>query len=788
MEMLAKAGVTHLSASEADLSCSLAVEGLWLPYRTVLGQVVLDSGKPYGRLRLDRPHDAKKYHQRCGTSVHAYLPPGLDRIGPGGELFVIEGEFKAMSLMEAGFPAVGISGFFGFAVKGGEKLVPELAEVIKRLKPSRVLLCGDSDTALNYQFAVAAVRAARLLHPLPVVLPRIPLNGAGKGADDCREALGAGFAGWWQERVTEAVSVTSATEPTALALELFQREAGALAGLRNGQAMKTHQCVVKLAAGLESDPLRQEQVFQFVEQNMGLSRPTLRKAVKVALKEQRRRPEVLEETGAAGHEVSLTDPAAIWTRQVWEAVGSGVYHHAGNLCRLHEGRLLPQTAAELVSFLDKPERCQFVGVTKDGETCRASFREADARVFLGSWLESVDLVRTVEVFSNVPVLAWNGKEGVLVTDYSRQMRILAGGGKFTLPDPKAAAECLGELLRDYDFVSSGDAGRAVAMLLSPALAQGGFLGSGRVPLFLIEKNESSSGGSLLLRVLCRIYGMQAKPITRLNNPDRAMEDISKALLSGAGLIYLDNVRGQGLKHLPEFESLLTEPKFSCRAPYLHGEADVTRRVFAVSSNGAVFSRDLSTRTVKVTIRKRPADYAYHAWPEGSLEDHVETNRARYLGAVFSLVDDWTKAGRPAGQQLSGFRFGQWERACAWILERHFPGLPLLDAAHQDDQARLADPDHDLLRGLFRIVVQGETRGELTATSLAEIGAEAGLLDDTEERNRLRIGRAMTRRFPTDGAYGFDTGQFTVNRTTRKSNQGNGHDVKFYEIRTEGGAS
>jgi len=415
----------------------------------------------------------------------------------------------------------------------------------------------------------------------------------------------------------------------------------------------------------------------------------------------------------------------------------------------------------------------------------SSFTEADARVFIGSWMNALDVVRAVEVFSNVPVLAWNNKGPALVTGYDKELRIMAGEEQLTLPAPAEAVEVLIEMLRDYDFVTPGDLGRAVSLFLSPALAQGGFLGKGRVPLFLIEKSEVATGGSLLLRLVCHVYGLRPQPINKLDKPDKVIEDVSRMLLSGAGFIYFDNARGRGLQHLPELESLLTEPVFNCRAPYLHGEADVTKRVLAVSSNGAVFSRDLASRTVKVTIRKRPEKYAFASYTEGSVEDHVAANRNRYLGAVFSLVNDWATAGRPAGEGLTGFRFGQWERACSWILQKHFPGLPLLDQTHREAQDRLADPDHDMLRSLFRLVLEGETRAELTASSLAEIGAEAGLLQGEEQQNRLRVGKAMKRRFPHDGDFLFDVGRFAISRDTRNSPTGNGHDIAFYEVRSGG---
>jgi predicted transcriptional regulator len=780
-EMLTRAGVQHVSADEAKALCNEAMAGLWLPYRHADGSAIRDGEKDYGRLRLDQPKDKKKYHQAAGTTVHAYLPPmAADATSVGGDLFIIEGEFKSLSLTEAGFPAVGISGFYGFGLKDGKGLVPELAAVIQRRKPDRILFCGDSDTALNYFFPLAAVRLANLVQPVKVFLPRIPLDGPGKGADDCRAKLNGTFDGWWRERIVQAIEVNTDTDPKLLMLELFEREQSAMINLTGKARKEVEDRLVKLAAAFHKHPIDQERVLNFAVKKLGLGRSGVAKAVEAEIKAQAaRRAQPAEQ--ATGRTIEHREPAAIWTRQVWESIADSVYWYAGHLCRLHGDQLKQQTAAEMVSFLDDPTRCCFQGRDRNGEAVMSTVTEADARVFLGSWMNSPDLIRHVDVFSNLPVLAWDGQKPVLVNKYDRDLRILAHGDELTLPTPKEAVEILVRLLGDYDFGTNGDLGRAIALLLSPALAQGGFLGKGRVPLFLIEKNEASAGGSLLLRLACQIYGLKPKPISKLDNRDRVVEDISRLLLSGAGFIYFDNARGRGLQNLPELESLLTEPIFNCRAPYLHGEADVTRRVLAVSSNGAVFSHDLASRTAKISIRKRPADYAFADYAEGSIEDHVAANMGLYLGAVFRLVRDWADLGRPAGSQLTGFRFPQWERACAWILQKHFPGLPLLDASHREAQERLADPDHDLMRNLFRLVVEGETRGELTASSLAEIGLEAGLLEGDEQQNRLRMGKIMKRRFPNDGEHTFDSGNYTVMRDTRRSTSGNGHDVAFYEI-------
>ena len=77
-EMLARAEVRRVSAAEAQTLCGLAEPGLFLPYRSANGEPVLDGGKPYGRLRLDKPQDGKKYHQAVGSNVHAYVTPSAE--------------------------------------------------------------------------------------------------------------------------------------------------------------------------------------------------------------------------------------------------------------------------------------------------------------------------------------------------------------------------------------------------------------------------------------------------------------------------------------------------------------------------------------------------------------------------------------------------------------------------------------------------------------------------------------------------------------------------------------
>lgn len=74
----------------------------------------------------------------------------------------------------------------------------------------------------------------------------------------------------------------------------------------------------------------------------------------------------------------------------------------------------------------------------------------------------------------------------------------------------------------------------------------------------------------------------------------------------------------------------------------------------------------------------------------------------------------------------------------------------------------------MLRSVFRLAVEGESRCEWTASGLAEVAAESGLLEGTEEADRFRLGKALKRRFPEDGEYPFDGDAFTLTRETRQN--------------------
>ena len=190
---LVASGIRHVDDEEAYIKTGMRKSGILFPYFDLNGHPIIDKVGEYCRLRLDEPIGSQKYHQRGGSGVHIYIPPGftMQFAAVLAYIIIIEGEAKALSLFEAGYPAIGLPGFYGYSTnkETREKIViPEFEHILKRYSPKVIYFLGDNDTCLNYRFSIAAVRLAELVAPVPVLLPRLPLDGP-KGIDDLREEM-----------------------------------------------------------------------------------------------------------------------------------------------------------------------------------------------------------------------------------------------------------------------------------------------------------------------------------------------------------------------------------------------------------------------------------------------------------------------------------------------------------------------------------------------------------------------------------------------------------------------
>jgi hypothetical protein len=242
LETLEANGIITATAEDARELTGIQRKGLSIPYMDLWGDPIRDGEREFCRIRLDVPLEDMKYHQRKGSGNHLYLPNDLHRLlDETEELVVVEGEFKALALVESGVPAVGISGFYGFG--NDRSLAPEWESICEEFPNlSRILFLGDSDTALNYQFSDAAKKLEVMFDEAVIRLPRMSIAGP-KGIDDFKQKLldesedrdigQEAFKEEWKKMVRSSVPVKEHSSAGELSMALFRREKDVLRGLRD---------------------------------------------------------------------------------------------------------------------------------------------------------------------------------------------------------------------------------------------------------------------------------------------------------------------------------------------------------------------------------------------------------------------------------------------------------------------------------------------------------------------------------------------------------------------------
>lgn len=342
-ETLKAEGIRHLTAQEACDLFGHFVACWWIPYYhadkspVMCNPVVKVNGQPvtlptieFGRGRKDYAPDGNKYTQPGGVGAHGYIPRCFKAV-KGGILYFPEGEYKTLSMIEAGYCAVGAGGINNCAVLGGGALVPELAEAIKACEPQSVAFVADADTALIPAFSGAMLQLARLIHPVPLLLPRLPVNAPGKGIDDCRAVLKDKFNGWFDAIVSQSVTVfpnyptgetpearrKAAKSPEAmrmrstLALELLHREVEALKTLTDTTAVTRDNALkrsLQLAAGFFDDVPTRDEIIRVTSDVFNLPVAELNQRAEQTRIEQRQKR---KEEWAAKHGQRVSVPAPV---------------------------------------------------------------------------------------------------------------------------------------------------------------------------------------------------------------------------------------------------------------------------------------------------------------------------------------------------------------------------------------------------------------------------------------------------------------------------------------------
>lgn len=792
------AGIKRITAKDALKTFDLYAPGIVFPYFDLDGHPILDREEPFSRIRTDDACDGKRYHRRRDAPAFPYLPPhfrnGCTRAGQ--PIVVVEREEQALALCDSGyFQALGFNDVDAYGLPDTTLTFPlaELEKALDRNPSASIYFGGDKDTLFNPFFYSAALNF-RVVFKRRVCLMQVPLDAPSKGFDECRSVMSSeDFAKFASDlaKPPNAIDVSEKTSPGRLAMASVRRQQQAIkrACEDEDERYTIMEGFIRLCAGLRilGDQMSEEDLVKFAEDHLGAKRRALKNAIKDKVIEMQ--ADLPSQTPADTSDTTIHKdaPTGVWTKQAVEVLGPVTYFRAGQFCDVTGDSVENYDAASLACFTDQPERCQFVRKGKNGLS-QSPLTESEAKLIIGAARLHRDLIRPIKVLAKVPVLVWDGMEARVVSGYDRRLEIHAEGTIAKLNTVPEAVALVLELLQDFQFSTPFDKARAVAFLLAPCLARSGILGEGgRVPFFFVTKDQRAAGAGFLAKVVAAVYGMKPKAVSLLkSNPERCKEGISKALCGGNALIYLDNVTKNDLRDLSFLESLLTEPIFEARAPYVQAELDVTAEVFAGTSNGAVLSDDLASRTCLIRICKRPDSYIFKAWKEGGLIDHIVAARPQILAAVYSLVIEYAQKGHSTGGRMTGFRFSAWERATSWIVEHCF-GLRLFEEDYKMMQDSMSDPNYDLLISLLRAVAKRRPGEEVTARDIADIGSAEGVFNEEQDSGPFLVGKLLKRHFESDGVRVLG-GIFKITRESKKSASSNYEAIKFYRVELIGSAT
>jgi hypothetical protein len=371
------------------------------------------------------------------------------------------------------------------------------------------------------------------------------------------------------------------------------------------------------------------------------------------------------------------------------------------------------------------------------------------------------LLATVEAREHLPAIRTVAAAPVIVPDgdgakilgpgyHAENGGTLVVGGELPPEMPAdEAAELLLATLDEFVFQCPGDRARAFAAMLTAALKMGGFI-RGFIPVDVREADQPQTGKGFSLMLVRALYRESAYPIAlKAGGVGSLDESICSALISGKPFIAIDNVRGKLDSQF--LEMILTwGGEVSARIPH-RGEVlvDPGAASFQLTSNGIEATADFAKRASITRMLKQRPGFAFKRYPEGNLRDHIAANQPRYLGAVFSLIKDWCRRGRPT-TGVTGHDFREW----AGILDSftvYYLGENLL-TGHEQAQARTANPALSWLRAVGLLVLQsGKAGQDLRAAELYELSADdqltiPGMREPDDQQGPQIVGRALAKCF------------------------------------------
>lgn len=418
-----------------------------------------------------------------------------------------------------------------------------------------------------------------------------------------------------------------------------------------------------------------------------------------------------------------------------------------------ETRIQPVSANELVSELARAAR----------------WEKYDRR---DGWVETDPPQRPVAVlfdsssYAHLPVL--NGltrqpylrPDGSLTTsagfDLKTGMYGAFDAAAFDIPvrptraQAESALQILKDILVEFSFADDNDHAAALAALLTAAVRPG----LQQAPLFHVSAPVMGSGKSFLCELISALATPQRSAPTSFPGSD---EECGKVLLAelmrAPAVIEFDNLTYDLVPHR-SLCTVLTSENFSGRILGVSKTTTVsTRTLFLSSGNNVSAVRDMTRRSVTITLDARCETPATRSFARPNLVREVLLDRGRYVSAALTVVTAWIAAGRPMTQCKPLAGFSDWTE----LVRQPLLWLGLPDPAESVFESMAVDPETELLDRLLRAweklfgnkpkmvreALQQVSTFDDAQTDLREVMSD--IADERGEINRRKLGRWIQRR-------------------------------------------
>ncbi|MEI8291742.1 MAG: hypothetical protein WCH99_19925 [Verrucomicrobiota bacterium] len=639
----------------------------------------------------------------------------------------------------------------------------------------------------------------------------IPVNSPEKGADDLRAKLSGKFRTFFDDLTVSSYAVDGKEDSRSLSLGLLRRQLPGLRNLQGDCKAKAEKNLITMAAWLDGEPLRQEEVNKIIAGELGHESRAVHKAVRAVQKTMRveRRNKEAQQAeakcrssrGGRGEYLVLPSEERTSFTETAEALfplllKKGDYFRQDRcVCTLHQVRdnyvLNEVTPDELRSRSEKlgVTLMRYAIVNFEKKLVQSNMKHDEAKVLLKT--DEAKLLHNVRGLVSYPVLTVkNGKPKIHLDGYDQSSEILVKPKQEmpAMPSVADAVNTLNELFKDYIFLAPSDKSRAMAMFLTTALTTGRVLQE-EVPMFFIEADKSATGKGLLVDLMAAIFNLEISYVPKHEGRGAGGQDESfyAALDRGNPVVLFDNWRGKLSSEALEMFMTCRSGMFPIRLPYKeYRGVDPRYYTLAMTSNGCELTNDQANRTVFIRLRKQPEGYHFTDYPEGGLLEHVRANWKKYLAAVYAIGAEWINQGcKRTNVSYNGFT--GWARSMDWIVQEIFKLPPLLENM-EEEKRRVTSPDMTFLRQLAIAVASRKKLGAVfKAGELSDLAFEAGIVipglrkTGDDDAAKKAVGMMMTRAFGENDVITTDAYKVSrfVKQVERKDGKGGSYPSKMY---------